>query len=161
MDYFAHGFWSYILFHKIKKPIHAVLWGLFPDTISWGVYFVYNLFTRGFYIGAPVLKQIPSWVYFLYGLSHSLVIVAVIFGIIYAWKRTIPLAMYAWPIHILIDIPAHTSNFLPTPFLWPLSSFAFPGISWASREFMIINYLLISASLFYIVIQKKNGKKST
>ncbi|MBI2102455.1 hypothetical protein HYT55_01340 [Candidatus Woesearchaeota archaeon] len=65
MDYFAHGFWSYILFNRIKKPIWAVFFGLFPDTISWGVYFVYRLFTGGFHLGAPVLSKIPAWVYFL------------------------------------------------------------------------------------------------
>ncbi|MBI2102454.1 hypothetical protein HYT55_01335 [Candidatus Woesearchaeota archaeon] len=88
-----------------------------------------------------------------------MIIAALVFLVVFLLLKRIPIYLYAWPLHIVIDIPTHTSNFLPTPFLWPLSSFAFPGISWASREFMVINYLLILGGLLYIVIQNHHGKK--
>src|SRR3989344_8761006 len=142
MDYFAHGFWSYILFHWIRRPIYAVLFGLLPDTVAWVPYIFYRLII-GDTFGAPLVEQIPAWVFFMYGLGHSLIISAAVIIIIAIAVRKIPYTMLAWPIAIIIDLLTHTRDYLPTPFLWPVSDWKFPGISWGNGLFMIINYSLI------------------
>ena len=63
--------------------------------------------------------------------------------------------MYAWPIVIVMDILTHTREFLPTPFLYPISNWPFPGISWGNRWFMLVNWGLIIMILSYIVVKKK------
>lgn len=159
MDIFAHGLWSYIFFWKTKKPWKAIFWGEFPDLISWFIYFIYNILLFGFAFGKPNLNSIPSGVFTLYGIGHSLIIIAVVFGLIYLFFRKIPIYMWAWPIHVLIDIPTHARDFLPTPFLWPVSNWHFPGISWGTPWFMIVNYSAIAICLGIIIIKKRQMKK--
>jgi len=146
MDIFAHGFWSYIIFNKSRYLWLALLFGLLPDILSWGVFMFYP--KKGFNWQSPDFSLVPKWVFTLYGITHSLFAIAAVFLVVYLIFRTIPIFLLAWPVHVLIDIPTHTKNFLPTPFLWPFSSWAFPGISWGTKWFMLANYSLI---LFFIV----------
>lgn len=157
MDYISHGLWSYIFFYKIKKPVYAVLFGLLPDTFSWGVYAFYNLiFLEEF--GEPVLGKIPQWVFTLYNITHSLIIVGVLILLIYLILKKIPIYIFAWPIAIIMDIFTHTRDFLPTPFLWPISGWKFPGISFANPIFLLINYSVLLTLLTYIIIKKRQKK---
>ena len=155
MDYFSHGIWSYIFFHRSKQPFYAVLFGLLPDSTSWLIYFFYRLITWDLKFGKPNVFAVPDWVMTLYGLSHSLVICAAAFLIVYLVLKKIPVYMYAWPIVIVMDILTHTREFLPTPFLYPISNWPFPGISWGNRWFMLVNWGLIIMILSYIVVKKK------
>jgi len=154
MDYLAHGLWSYILFHKIKKIWYAIFFGLLPDNLSWTIFLIYNLII-GKGLGPPVPTLIPGWVFTLYNISHSLIITAIVFLAIFLIYKKIPIYMYAWPAAIIIDIFTHTRDFLPTPFLWPLSEWRFPGISWASLAFMSINYIIIITLLIYIQYKRR------
>lgn len=155
MDYFAHGFWSYIFFNKSKTSWLAVLFGLLPDSTSWLIYFFVRLFTNGLSFGKPNFTTLPNWINTLYGLSHSLVICGAIFLIVYLVLKRIPIYMFAWPIAIVMDIVTHTKEFLPTPFLYPISNWHFPGISWGTPIFMLINWGLIIGILSYILVKKK------
>ena len=158
MDYFSHGLWSYIFFHRTKKPLLAILFGLLPDTGSWMIYFFYNLFTRGFTFGKPKLELVPDWVFTLYGISHSLIISGIIsliiIGLVYHYRQTIFWYILAWPISVIMDTLTHTREFLPTPFLWPVSDWAFPGISWGTRWFFKTNITLLIVLLAFIILWK-------
>jgi hypothetical protein len=156
MDYISHGFWSYIFFHKIKRPLLAVVFGLAPDTFSWGIYAVYKLTTGGKF-GKPVLAEIPDWTFTLYNISHSLFVAGAAILLVYALLRKFPLYMLAWPIAVVMDLLTHTRNYLPTPFLWPVSDYTFAGISWASRWFIVINYALIALLMTLILYKRKRG----
>jgi len=149
MDFFSHGLWSYIIFHRSKYVLLAILFGILPDILSWTIFMVYPL-KNGFTWKNPDLSLIPKWVFTLYNVTHSLVVIALIFLIVYIIFRRIPLFLFALPLHILIDIPTHSRDFLPTPFLWPISNWYFPGISWGNRYFLIANYSLIIILLLYI-----------
>lgn len=159
MDYLSHGLWSYIFFHRTKFPFHAILFGMLPDTLSWAIYFIYQIiFLGGF--GPPVIEQIPKWVFFLYGLSHSLVISTIAVIVTYFILGRLFLPMLAWPIAIIMDLLTHTKEFLPTPFLWPISNYAFDGISWGTKWFMILNWGLILTCIITIKLWKtKQNKK--
>ncbi|MFC1690671.1 hypothetical protein ACFL0W_00695 [Nanoarchaeota archaeon] len=162
MDYFSHGFWAYIIFHRIKKWYYAVLFGLLPDTLSWGIYLVYSMIT-GFSVfrqpGPPRIDLIPDWVFMLYGISHSLIVFGIVILFVYLFLKRIPVYMYAWPIAVLMDIPTHSREFLPTPFLWPISDWKFPGFSWGVSWFMILNYSFILFFLIYIFVTRNHSKK--
>ncbi len=162
MDVFSHGLWSYIFFNKIKKPFYAVLFGFLPDVASWGIFLMYSLITGKLVFEEPVVSNIPEWVFTLYGISHSLVVAAVVILIVFLILKKIPVYMFAWPIAIVMDIVTHTREFLPTPFLWPISDWHFPGFSWGNGYFIFINYTLILGSLIYISYKKsKNKRKKT
>ena len=157
MDYFAHIAWSYLLFNKTKKPFYAVLFGILPDSVSWLLFTIYLLFNGQTFQQAA--ENIPEWVFILYNISHSMFTFLLVLGIVYLILKKIPIYIWAWPIHILIDIPTHSRDFLPTPFLWPVSEWVFPGISWGTSWFMILNWSLIAFCLTLVIILRK--KKST
>ena len=148
MDTFAHAFWSYIIFSRSEFVWLAVLFGVLPDIFSWTIYMFYS--KKGFNWKKPNLKLIPKWVFTLYGITHSAFIIGLVFSFVFIIFQHIPIFLFAWPLHVLIDIPTHKKDFLPTPFLWPFSKYAFPGISWDTKKFMITNYSLIIFFLIYI-----------
>ncbi|MBI4150392.1 hypothetical protein HY488_03240 [Candidatus Woesearchaeota archaeon] len=160
MDIFAHFLWNYIIFHRTKVVGKAVLAGVLPDVFSWGIYSGYHVL-NGYAFRQFSIALIPDWVFMLYGVTHSLVIFGAVCLILWLTIKRIPLYLYGWLAHILIDIPTHAKDFLPTPFLWPLSSFAFPGIRWSNQNFMIANYVAILLCLGYIFWKKlvHNGIK--
>jgi len=131
------------------------LWGVFPDLFAFGPRFVSMAWSR-YFIGAPMSQQpihpgsddglpllLRPWD--LYHVSHSLVTFAAVFAIVWLIRRQPSRVMLAWPLHILIDIPTHTTMFFATPFLWPISSYQFNGISWGQRWFLILNYGTLAA----------------
>jgi hypothetical protein len=74
----------------------------------------------------------PRWMVILHQLFHSLPIVyagAGLYRVLYGrWPSS---AVKAWTLHILIDIPTHTREPWGPRFLWPISSIAVDGVSWA------------------------------
>lgn len=157
MDYISHGFWSYIFFHWIRRPLLAVCFGLLPDTLSWGVYGIYRFVAYG-HFGKPVLDQIPNWAFALYNITHSLVVVALVILLVFVLLRRVPVYIFAWPIAIVMDVLTHSTTFLPTPFLWPLTDWKFEGISWATPWLLALNGFLIVVAM--IVIYRRKRKKA-
>ena len=152
MDIFAHGLWSYAIFHNKKYVWWATLFGILPDILSFGILFAINLFNGNFQRGLPALSSLPKWLFVAYNLTHSLVMFAFVFLIVFFITKSWYWPLLAWAIHILIDIPTHSTRFFPTPFLWPISNYVFNGISWGTPWFMILNYgsLLIVYVLIYL-----------
>jgi hypothetical protein len=151
MDVFSHGLWSYLIFHKQRWKYWAILVGVLPDLLSWFIFMLYRM-VNGIAWGGPDVMTIPQWVWDLYGLSHSLIVFMVVFGVLWLVFRRVQWILLPYLVHILIDIPTHSRHFLPTPFLWPISDWAFPGISWGQRWFMMLNLSLIAIGYAYFLI---------
>ena len=159
MDTFAHGLWTYAVFHKKKYVWLAALFGVLPDLLSFGILFAVYLATGTFHRGPPPVNSIPGWVYGAYNLTHSFVMFLAAFIIVFLITKKWFWPLTAWAIHILIDIPTHSFRFFPTPFLWPISSYKFDGISWATPWLMLVNYgALVSV---FILIAYGRAKKKT
>lgn len=148
MDTFAHAAWSFIIFHQTNLPLLAVFFGIMPDLFSWTIVMFYSL-AKGMKFGKPDMKKIPEWAFPLYGVTHSIFVFGIVALIVFLILGYFPIYLWAWIIHILIDIPTHSRKFLPTPFLWPLSKWTFPGFSWGQKWFMITNW---SAIIIVILI---------
>lgn len=149
------------LVEKKKKPINlpwVTFWGVFPDLFAFGITFftiLPLLFSGGFRGGRPPsMGGLPAY---LYQYSHSLVIWAVVFTIVWIIFKKPRLELLGWALHILIDIPSHAAQFYPTPFLFPLSNWKFlHGVSWGNPIYMIVNYSLLLLATFYLFRRKKN-----
>ncbi|MCX8147542.1 MAG: hypothetical protein N3D84_03680, partial [Candidatus Woesearchaeota archaeon] len=87
--------------------------------------------------------------------SHSLVVCCLMLLFVWFILRSLPIFLLAWPIHIIIDIPTHSRYFLPTPFLWPISDWRFPGFSWGQWWFMLLNWSAIIIALIFVIIKKR------
>jgi len=121
------------------------------------IFAAYRLLTGGSF-GRPVLNEMPEWVFVLYNISHSLFVAMFVILVTFIILRRVPIYIFAWPIAIVMDLLTHRRDFLPTPFLWPISDWAFPGISWGSWQFMVVNYTAICISLFLIFFLRRHKK---
>ena len=157
MDIFAHGFWTYAVFNKKKYRWLATLFGVLPDLLSFGPLFAYMLFK-----GLKFVKDenaIPDYVFAIYSLTHSLIIFFIVTLVVYLILRKFPWPMLGWGLHILIDIPTHTTTFFPTPFLWPISNLRVNGIAWSNQTFMMVNYAALIIFYAYIFYSRYKNKK--
>lgn len=97
---------------------------------------------------------------YLYQWSHSLVIFAIVFVLVWVIYKRPRYELLGWLLHILIDIPSHSIDFYPTPFLFPISEYRFPyGVSWGNSVFMIVNYSLLALVWGYFLLKKWQIKK--
>lgn len=158
MDIVAHGLWGGALFYAQgrKKFLAAVLIGMAPDLLSFGIFFVTHpewltLRLVGNISGPPPLTSLPLYVFQAYNLTHSLVIWAVAFVLLWQLMKKTPWLLSAWLLHILSDIPTHASSYFPTPFLWPFSTPFVNGIPWSTPWFMAVNYGSLFAGYFVLL----------
>lgn len=177
MDILAHALWTGAIFKSLKyraKLWKPIVWGVLPDVFSFGLLTAWMLLSlifggtaldfQHFEAMEPAQRDaIPIFqiVSFMYNFTHSLFVFAAFFIVFYFLFRKPLWAMLGWATHILIDIPTHSYKFYPTPFLWPVSSWKFNGISWGNKWFMMANYsaLIIFYAVLFIVLRKYSKKK--
>jgi len=164
MDIFAHGLWAGAAYKavnkKAKKPLNVRLagfWGVFPDLFAFTLGFAWlfgNLifgdmsFTdlpRPDSVEPAPQDTLPIFrlTSMLYSISHSAIVFLIVFGVVFLIFRRPIWELGGWFIHILLDIPTHSYQFYPTPFLWPISGWKFDGFSWGTPWFLILNYSAI------------------
>lgn len=147
-----------------------VVFGVFPDVFAFAPAFIY-MFASYIFPGIPKMDHpgpahmepatgnglvINNLTHHLYNLSHSLLIFFLIFGLIWLIFRRPVWEMLGWIIHIIMDIPSHSYDFYPTPFLWPFSDFKVNGVHWGTPWFMITNYSLIILAYLVIYLVKRH-----
>ncbi len=164
MDIVSHGLWGSLAFGRStwKNFWLAFFFGIAPDLFSFG------LFTLSVWLGwasgvnweggPPDPHLIPSYVHALYNGTHSLVVFASIFLLVWLLLKKPLYVMLAWPLHILVDIPTHTERFFPTPFLWPFSDITVSGIPWSDPRIFIPNVLLLFSLYVWIFLVPPKGK---
>lgn len=148
MDTLSHALWGYAVTLRKAKFGLAAFFGAFPDLFAFTLPFTIGILNGGLKSHGP--PNFPDYIGFLYSLSHSLVICALVFAIIYAFKKKIYLWMIGWPLHILMDIPTHEKAFFATPFLYPLSNFTVDGIRWSNPYIFSINWILLFGVYAYL-----------
>lgn len=177
MDVLAHTLWTNAgarAGNKLAKKkggkfrLHVgwtAFWGVFPDFFAFTIPFItflYKVIFQGqtFGYGRPNLSPGGfDLAAYLYQFSHSLVIWAFVFAVVWYFSKRPRYELLGWALHILIDIPSHSIGFYATPFLFPISEYRFPyGVSWANKYYMIINYSLLAIVWSRIAIKKMRGK---
>lgn len=141
MDTIAHGLWTFAVSPTRKNRSLTrwrVFFGMFPDLV-WLPFTAYDLLVSRmlrFHLGP-------------YDLSHSLIVWFFVTAIAsLRWRRAIAVT-WPWALHVLIDIPGHID--LPTPFLWPLSSYAIRGAwDWLAPAWLIGNYIVLAAVFTFV-----------
>ena len=170
MDIFAHGLWAAAMATGAKRipgvrirTGWTALSGVFPDLFAFSLPAIQEFYLRftgtaSFdHRGAP---HHAEWVWQLYQFSHSLLVFALVFSLVSLLARRPVLELLGWLLHILIDIPSHSLRFFPTPFLWPVSSYQFDGISWANRWFMLSNYSALALAYLLLWGSGRRAPKS-
>lgn len=172
MDIISHGLWSGILFKSIKlkkKKFNfwcAAFWGMFPDIFAFIIPFIIWIFAL--IVGSESLPSslkfdtitsafpYSNLVVILYNISHSLIILLIVFLLAWLIFRKPIWIMLGWLLHILIDIPTHLLKHFPTPMLWPISNFKINGlIYWREPLFMVLDIALLIIVYWTVFVRKK------
>lgn len=143
MDIFAHALWSFLVFGRFDYWEWAIFFGVMPDLLSFGSLFVQKMFIWKMPIKKMSIEEFPKYVLVMYDLAHSLAVCIMIFFIIFFVFDFFPLFLFAWPLHIFMDIPLHEKNFFGTKFFYPFLDYRINGWSWSIPMLMVANYLLI------------------
>tara|TARA_B100001750_G_C15014283_1_gene353791 strand:- start:57 stop:524 length:468 start_codon:yes stop_codon:yes gene_type:complete len=151
MDTLSHALWGKGLFGYRKYRWFSFLFGVMPDLLSFGIYFLFNLIVNPFTmkLGKPELSELPDWVFLLYDFSHSFIIAMIFILIVYKINKDFCFPMLAWPFHILLDVFTHSVEYFPTPIFWPISNYRFDGIPWSNPYIMLINIICIFLIFIY------------
>ncbi len=152
MDIFAHALWAGAAAEVARRkgarvrPIWAACWGAFPDLFAFAVPVASMIVLQLAGHRVPHGPGAPHWRFVgqLYHISHSLVICAVFLTVVWLLMRRPAFSMLGWPLHILIDIPTHSKDMYPTPFLWPVSPFHTGGIAWWTPWFLTATYVALA-----------------
>ena len=135
----------------------AAGFALIPDLSSFGAFIIQRIISGNFVPGKPELDTLPEYVFFNYNLTHSLVIAAGVGFLLWFFARPIVIPFISWPLHILCDIPVHSRDYFPTPFLYPLSDYTINGISFGGNPWVIYTYWSIILILFSTVVLMRGG----
>lgn len=162
MDVISHGLWGGLAFgRKTKKDYWlGFSFGVAPDVLSFGILTIVQILGLRPAIdweSGPVAAAIPDYVYQFYNITHSLIIFAAVFGIIWLIRKKPYLPLLAWGFHVLLDIFTHSTQFFATPFLWPLSNFKFNGTPWSHPEIFFPNWALLIIG--YIIWRRYTKRK--
>ncbi len=138
MDVVAHGLWGGAFFGRRDKAQWrtAFLIGAAPDVLAFGPFLVSQ-------IGSAAWVSFPRYVHQSYDVTHSLVVWAVITSLVWFLRKSFPWILCPWGLHILCDIPFHSIDFFPTPYLWPFATPFHNGTPWARPVFILVNYLAL------------------
>lgn len=151
MDFVSHALWGGIAFGRRDRSAFTAAVGisLLPDLLTEGLFGALYLMGIGdmptWDTGHPDIVAYPPWAQYLYNGTHSFVLFTLAFLLIWILARKPVWLVGPWGLHILIDIPTHSLELFPTPFLWPLSSFKVDGMHWHSPLVLIADLLMLVA----------------
>jgi hypothetical protein len=149
MDFVSHALWGGVAFGRKNKKNFLLAAGIsiMPDILTEGLFFAFYLLNiggmPGWEKGHPNITDYPIFAQTFYNVTHSLVIFAISFILIWIVIKKPLWIIAAWGLHILIDIPTHSAALFPTPFLWPISNFKVNGIGWHNPIVLAIDITLL------------------
>jgi hypothetical protein len=170
MDIIAHALWTTAAASTARRKVSrriqlgwAAFWGVFPDVFSFAIPALVRIW---WYATGTTHSLMPTansaqhfqFVWQLYHCSHSLVVFAAVFAVVWAMRRRPVLEMLGWGLHILIDIPTHQGIFA-IHFLWPLSAYGCQGVRWENRWFLILNYCVLAVVLGWMWVRGRGNAR--
>jgi len=161
MDTISHGLWGGLTFGRRSKRffIAAIIFGMLPDIIPFGYSFLTSF--GEYAAGVAPFEVMPHYLLSLYTVTHSLVISMGTCLIALAWFRRQAMPLFAWPLHLLFDIPSHSLAFFPTPYLWPFATSFFDGTPWVTPWVFIMNWsVLLVLALAFALRRYRKRKRS-
>jgi hypothetical protein len=159
MDILSHGLWGAITFGRRSRPSFwlAFVLGLAPDLLSFGILYLAVALGMAerpdFSHGTPPESSIPQYVHHLYNVTHSLISFFAVFFVVWAIRKWPAWELGAWGLHVLVDVPTHSSSFFPTPVFWPLFSWTFDGWQWMNPVILVPNYVLLALCYAWFMSQ--------
>lgn len=165
MDVISHGLWGGVTVGRRSRKSFwtAFAFGVAPDVIAFGPFLVNRLLHQGaeffeHFGKKPDPSLIPAYVHSLYNVTHSLIVFAAAFALVWLLRRKPLVEMWAWALHVCMDIFTHNGAFFPTPFLWPASDFHVNGIPWSTPLIFFPNLFLLAVLYGWFLYGKMKPK---
>jgi hypothetical protein len=171
MDIVAHALWTTVagtaIRHRARRRVHlgwTVFWGIFPDIFSFAIPAAVRIW---WYVSGATRSLMPDahspqrfqYVWQLYYCSHSMLVFAAVFGVVWVVAGRPVLELLGWGLHILIDIFTHRGIFA-IHFLWPVSSYGFDGMRWENPWFLAVNYGVLMVVLGWMWAKARRTPES-
>lgn len=162
MDFISHALWGGVAFGQRTRKAFFTAAGIsiLPDVMTEGLFgglYLLDLgHMPGWENGHPAFTSYPLWAQNFYNLTHSAIVFALCFLLIWMFARKPVWITGAWGLHILIDIPTHSLDLFPTPFLWPICEYKLNGISWHNPIVFGANLLLLVGA-FTLRLKRRKG----
>lgn len=163
MDIFSHALWGFWIIRWRREAKWGAFFGVLPDVLTFFPLMVCIRFAHPeFHYGKLPLYLTPEFFLTIYNTLHSLVTWVVVFFAVW-WLRgkRIFYPLFAWLLHICMDIPTHSGKYYPTKFLYPLTDFYINGISWGRWEILLPDVVALLAVYGWYFYQKNNQAAST
>jgi len=178
MDVVSHALWGRVITRRRVNPYLAMTIGVMPDLVAFIPQSIANLVNgveRSKVTKDSVTSDLPlAWDIYLW--SHSLFVVGIAFLILWWYfsknnettlgcirtnsaRNDAFFMIVPWLWHILIDIPGHTIQFFPTPFLHPFSDIMIDGVRWSTPWFFFPQIILV-LGLTYFVHKKEQTQSN-
>jgi hypothetical protein len=90
--------------------------------------------------------------------AHSALVAGVVTLIAWRVWAWLLIPLLGWWSHILIDVFTHSTDYYPSPILYPITQRGFDGIAWNTPWFMSANYAALALVALFIV---KTAKRKT
>ncbi|MGV8822808.1 hypothetical protein [Methylibium petroleiphilum] len=132
----------------IGHLIPIALWGLVGDG-TWDVLRRYAIATPRTEPWLPAGVQ--AWSHTLHCVMHSAIVAAVVTAIAWFRWRWVLVPLAGWWAHIVIDIFTHSSEYYPSPVLYPITDRGFDGIAWPTPWFMALNYAALALAGLWLL----------
>jgi hypothetical protein len=139
LDIFSHALWGFWIIRWRKEALWGAFFGVLPDILTFLPLTVYlRLAYPELHYMKPPLELTPAFFLTIYNTMHSLVTWSAVFFLVW-WLagKKIFYPLFAWLLHICMDIPTHSGNYYPTKFLYPLTNFYINGISCGRWEILL------------------------
>jgi membrane-bound metal-dependent hydrolase YbcI (DUF457 family) len=81
---------------------------------------------------------------------HSAVVAALVTLALWAVRRAFWWPLLGWWSHIVIDVFTHSSEYYPSPVLYPITDRGFDGIAWPTPWFMALNYAVLGVAGLWV-----------
>ena len=163
MDFVSHALWGGIVFGRRTKKAFVTAAGIsiLPDVLTEGLFAVLLFLNMGgmpgWDQGHPNISAYPIWAQNFYNFTHSFVVFTLLFLLIWAFARKPVWVVGAWGLHILIDIPTHSLELFPTPFLWPVSDIKVNGVGWHNPIVLGANFLFLLSAYSLWLWQRRRS----
>lgn len=134
----------------------SVLFGLAPDILSMWI---------------PLAIHVLSWnednFFYLfdgrwlmvYHVVHSLIMAAVVSGVLFMWRRSLFVPSLAWTVHVLMDMISHGKGKFHTLPFYPFSNWGGMGVNWWENPWILqVCWMLLPVIWFAIAFWRRKFK---
>jgi LexA-binding, inner membrane-associated putative hydrolase len=168
LDIIAHGISTAAAVVAVRRKSHqpirlpwALFFGVFPDLVPFTIPACLRIWWRLTGASQTLLPTANGpyfgWVWDVYNCTHSLLVFAVFFSVLWLVMRRAIVATLGWLLHILLDSFTHRGMFA-IQFLWPASSVHLDGIPWETRWFLTATYGVLITVCFLLCRSRASSK---